>query len=109
MTKTEEQLIPILIKIIKRGTENHPICGKRIVKFIMDKKDDLGFKSNFTETSLRKCVNHIRTWGLLPIIANGDGYYTSNEPKEIIKMALSLERRVSSILSAAKGLRDLAN
>ena len=61
-----------------------------------------------TESKLRKCINYIRTNGLLPVIADDNGYYITNDPIVIRDMAASLRRRTASINAAAGGLEELA-
>ena len=55
----------------------------------------------FSGAKLRKCVNYIRSKGLLPIIATNKGYYTSTDKKQI----KSLEERANSIRKCAQGLK----
>ncbi len=48
---------------------------------------------------LRKIINFIRTHQLVKnLIANSDGYYISNDSKEIDDYILSLNQRINSII-----------
>lgn len=111
LTKEESEIIlPLVIKLLRtQSNPNNPLYGKRIVDFINYKQPLLGFKSSMTEIRLRKCINYIRTNGLLPIISDEGGYYVTNDPIIIRDMAASLRRRVASINAAASGLEMLAN
>ena len=111
LTKEELNIIlPVIMRLLRtKSTKNNPLYGARIVDFLNLKKEDIGFKNAMTESKLRKCINYIRTNGLLPIIADDNGYYVSNDPIVIRDMAASLRRRTASINAAASGLEDLAN
>lgn len=111
LTKEEKNIIlPVVMRLLReKSTRNNPVYGKRIVDWLNFKKEEIGFTSAMTETRLRKCINYIRTNGLLPVIADDNGYYVTNDPIVIREMAQSLRRRVASINAAAGGLEELAN
>jgi len=111
LTKEEQNIIlPMIMRVLRtKSTKNNPLYGARIVDFINLKREELDIKGTMTETKLRKCINYIRTNGLLPVIADDNGYYVSNDPAIIRDMAQSLKRRVAAINAAASGLEDLAN
>lgn len=56
-------------------------------------------------TRLRKWVNHMRSTGALPILANQDGYFLTYNKAELEKQVQSLDERANSIRNAADGLR----
>lgn len=107
LTHEELKLIPLLICGFKTHKKNNPITAPAIValvnKYCNDKK--LGLK--ITEVRLRKCVNYIRANAMLPVMAASNGYYVSNDKKEIEKQIQSLLERAASIESCAKGLQNI--
>jgi hypothetical protein len=107
---TEEQniLLPKLIKVLNKTSKTKTLYAPEIVIGFNNHMNKWGYKGTFTETRLRKLINHIRYHGILPIISGPHGYYITNDKKEIIEMAKSLEERAESILSGAKGLRQYA-
>lgn len=111
LTKEEANIIlPVIMKMLRtKSTQTSPLHGARIVDWLNYKREDIGFKSPMTESKLRKCINYIRTNGLLPVIADDHGYYITSEPAVIRDMAQSLRRRTDAILAAAKGLESLAD
>ena len=56
-----------------------------------------------SDVYIRKVINDYRSDGI-PICSNRQGYYYSEEPKEIIETIASLKRRVASIQRAIDGL-----
>lgn len=111
LTKEETNIIlPVVMRMLRtKSSKNNPLYGQRIVDFLNLKKDEIGFRNPMTDTKLRKCINYLRTNGLMPIIADDNGYYVSNDPTVIRDMAASLRRRTAAIEAAASGLEDLAN
>lgn len=111
LTKEEMNIIlPVVMRILReKSSPTNQLYGKRIVDWLNYKQERIGFKSAMTETRLRKCINYIRTNGLLPVIADDNGYYLTNDPIVIREMAESLRRRVASINAAASGLDSLAD
>jgi hypothetical protein len=110
LTKEELNIIlPMVMRLLReKSTKNNPLYGARIVDWLNYKREDIGFNSPMTESKLRKCINYIRTNGLLPVIADDNGYYITNDPIVIRDMAASLRRRTASINAAAGGLEELA-
>lgn len=104
LTDEEKQMIPILITGFKKYTKDNPIKGAEIVKSINQKKESFGIKS-FSEARLRKLTNHIRSEGMLPIIATSKGYYVSYDKTEIENQIKSLQERAEAILNSANGLK----
>jgi hypothetical protein len=104
LNELELLLIPNLINGFKNKTKQNPIKAPDIVKamnvFLSNKK----IKLKFTEPKLRKCVNHIRKNGLIPLIATSNGYYVTNDKEEILAQIESLTQRANSMLAGASGL-----
>jgi hypothetical protein len=98
LTEYELSLIPILIKGFNLHNKENPIKEPEIVKCLREK----GFK--ISGVRLRKCVNHIRSNSLIPLIATHLGYYTSNDQIEIENQIKSLRQRAYSINKCADGL-----
>jgi hypothetical protein len=111
LTKEEAGIIlPMVMRLLRaKATKNNPLYGARIVDFLNFKREEIGFKNAMTESRLRKCINYIRTNGLMPVIADEHGYYITKDPIIIRDMAASLRRRTQAINAAAAGLEDLAN
>ena len=111
LTKEEANtILPMIMKALReKSSISNPLHGARIVEWLNWKREAIGFKSPMTESRLRKCINFIRTNGLLPVIADDGGYYITNEPAVIRDMAQSLRRRTAAILAAAGGLETLAD
>jgi hypothetical protein len=86
------------------GKQN-PIKAAEIVSSMNKFLEENHFEIRITEARLRKCCNHIRTNGILPLIATSSGYYVSNDKEEIRTQIQSLYERASSIKRSADGLR----
>lgn len=107
LTEEELTLIPVLVAGFKRRTKDNPIKAPQIVKLVNEFMQGKGSKVKLSEPRLRKCVNHIRTNGLLPLIATSHGYYVSTDPQEIKSQIQSLYERASSIRRCADGMASL--
>lgn len=101
----ELKLVDIIIDGLKKRGKAEALKGEEICKRINEKKEKLGLQKNLTEARLRKITNHIRTNGLLPIIATSKGYYCSYNYLEIKAQIESLEERAKAIMASADGLR----
>jgi hypothetical protein len=108
LSPEELRIIPFLIGGFKKRTKENPIKAPEIVESVNNQREKLKLpeKYKFSEARLRKISNHIRTNGLLPLIATSSGYFTSNDPEEIQKQIDSLEERASAIQRSADGLRE---
>lgn len=108
---TEEKniVLPVLLKALKRGTEDKPLVSDRIVKWFNENKEQIGMKTNFTAARLRKLTNYCRTNGISPVIANSKGYYISNKKKDLVELKLSLISRIESLQAVVKGIDDMMN
>lgn len=102
LSESEMFLIPLMIRGLETKTKDNPIKSHEIVASM---NTYLKGKIKFTDARLRKCVNHIRTNGILPVIATSKGYYVSNDRQEIIEQIESLTQRANSIKSCANGLK----
>lgn len=108
-TEEKDIVLPVLLKALKKGTEEEPLVSDRIVKWFNDNKDQIGMKSVFTATRLRKLTNYCRTNGISPIIANNKGYYISNKKKDLVELKLSILSRIESLQAVVKGIDDMMN
>jgi hypothetical protein len=104
-----DKLIPILLKMLKaKSSYDRPITSDIIIKWFNENKQKTGMEKTICSPTLRKAINYIRTSGIAPVMSNSNGYFMCDDPKEIYKIAISLEQRAESINTAAKGLRELA-
>lgn len=110
-THTEElsidelKLVPTFVRAFTKYTKDNPIKAPQIVE---------RFNANTTgkklsEPKLRKIVNHIRSYGLLPLMSTSHGYFVSDEINDIKSQIKSLEERARSIQRCADGLKKLIN
>jgi len=104
-----DKMIPILIRLLKaKSSSDRPIKADTIMKWFNENKHKTQMTKAVCPANLRKAINYIRTTGIAPVMSGSNGYYITDDPKEIYKIAISLEQRAESINAAAKGLRDLA-
>lgn len=108
-TEEKDIVLPMLLKALKKGTEEKPLVSDRIVKWFNDNKESIGMKSNFSAARLRKLTNYCRTFAIAPVIANSKGYYISNKKKDLVELKLSLISRIESLQAAVKGIDDMMN
>lgn len=106
-TEEKDLILPLLIKALKKGTEEHPIVSDRIVKWFNDNKEKIGMTSNFTAARLRKLSNYCRTFAIAPVIANSKGYYISNKKKDLLELKMSLISRIESLQASVKGIDNM--
>jgi hypothetical protein len=105
LTEIELSIIPYLINGLKTKTKDNPIKAPDIVNAMNVFFTHKEIAIKMTEPRLRKCVNHIRSIGALPIIATSKGYYVSNDNLDILEQIESLTQRANSMLKSAKGLK----
>lgn len=108
-TEEKDIVLPVLLKALKKGTEDKPLVSDRIVKWFNENKQQIGMKSNFSAARLRKLSNYCRTFAIAPVIANSKGYYISNKKKDLVELKLSLISRIESLQAAVKGIDDMMN
>ncbi len=106
-TEEKDIVLPVLLKALKKGTEEQPLVSDKIVKWFNNNKDRIGMKSSFTSTRLRKLTNYCRTNAIAPIIANSKGYYISNKKKDLVELKMSLISRIESLQAVVKGIDDM--
>ena len=108
LTDDEKKLIQPMIAGFKKRTVENPIKAPDIVKAINISFYETGvINKKFSEVKLRKIVNYIRSYSLLPLIATSKGYYTSYNAEDIESQIRSLGQRVSSIQSCMNGLKKI--
>ena len=99
LNRDEMSWIQPLINGFKKRHKGNPIKAPEIIKGMRKH----GYR--ITEPRLRKCVNYIRTNGLLPLIATSKGYYVTHNTQEIKSQIESLYQRANSIARCADGLK----
>ena len=104
ITKQESVLLPILVKLLKKHGKRNPIKAPDIALYMTDRKYELGFNTQFPESSLRKYAAIIRGSGMLPLIASRRGYYISYNDNEIRNAMVSMNERGHKIMKAARGM-----
>jgi poly-D-alanine transfer protein DltD len=102
------RIMNVLMSGFKNRNKSNPIKAKEIIETVNSKSAYYGLNKKLTGALLRKICNHIRSNGLLPLIATSNGYYCSNDKSEIEKQIKSLNERAAAILSAANGLKVFA-
>lgn len=108
-TEEKDIVLPVLLKALRKGTEEQPLVSDRIVKWFNENKVQIGMKSAFTASRLRKLTNYCRTNGIVPIIANSKGYYISNKKKDLVELKMSIISRIESLQAVVKGIDDMMN
>jgi len=87
------------------GKSDKPVHTHKLVSQI---NTILNFENSksFGEPTLRKVINYIRAKSLSPIVSiNGTGYEISLSKNKIKAQIDSLNKRASSIISSAHGLK----
>jgi hypothetical protein len=105
LNERELKLIPLLISGFKSHGVDDPIKAPEIVKKMNEYLSANNFGLKMTEPRLRKCCNHIRANGMIPLIATSQGYYVSKDPEIIQSQINSLIERANSIMNCAEGLK----
>jgi len=109
LSESEKHLLPCVEIVLKKFATKENSCKSfslcEIINqlYIMEN----GFIGEFVPMNgvrLRKCVNHLRRNGILPVIATKDGYYVTNNQKELADQIKSLNERAAGIMAAANGL-----
>ncbi len=101
----ELKLIPLLIAGFKSYNKDNTIKSNKVVERLNYHLIANNYKIKLTDARLRKLVNHIRTNGLLPLMASSKGYYVSFDKKDIESQIKSLKQRANSINGCAEGLK----
>ena len=98
LSREELALIPLIINGMSGHKKSNPIKAIDIVEGM--KK----IAKSFNDRRLRKLVNHIRSSGMMAIIATEKGYYSTTDINEINEQITSLHDRSSAIENSARGL-----
>ena len=99
---SHETILSERLPIARDGPENQ-ITGVSICAMV-NVMYQRGTNTKLTGARLRKIVNHLRTNGILPIIATQKGYCSSYDTETIQAQIRSLKERAAGIRSAAHGL-----
>lgn len=105
LNEEELKLVDIIMDGLRKRGKEEALKGEEICERINKNMEKLGLKKKLTDARLRKITNHIRTNGLMPIIATSKGYYCSYNHLEIKAQIESLEERAQAIMASADGLR----
>ena len=100
------QLSKVLFLYFKNMKQEKPKKSFEIVEYVNDFHPT---ETKFNDVRLRKIVNHYRTNGLLPIMSNSNGYFTSYDTDMVLTMVKSLTQRATSINDASNGLEKIKN
>jgi hypothetical protein len=104
LSDKELAIVPSIVKAFRKYTKENPIKSPEIVT-----RYNAGIKKGdviLNGVRLRKIVNHIRSYGMLPLIATSKGYYVSYDKEEIKLQITSLRERANSIENCAIGLQE---
>ena len=105
LTSEEMEILPIVVHGFRNYKKEIPIKAELIVTRMNEFLSTRGFKTRMTQPRLRKMVNYIRTNGIIPLIANSHGYFTSDCKETIQEQIKSLQERANSIQRCAEGLK----
>jgi hypothetical protein len=105
LSNEELDIIPIVVHGFKKYTKENTIKAEQIVTRLNEYLKNNGYKIRMTQPRLRKMVNYIRTFSLIPLIATSNGYFTSDCKETIQDQVKSLQERASSILRCAEGMK----
>jgi hypothetical protein len=99
LTELELKLLPVVAKGLskKLGSAN-AVSNKAICEGLLKT-----YNIHVSEVRIRKIINHIRMHDLVPgLVANGCGYYVTQNPDEVKEYINSLIGREQAI----KGIRE---
>lgn len=102
--------LPMLKKFFKKAyKKNKKYTAGKIIKIFQEYNEKNGFifSSKFTEARLRKLTNYMRVNAILPIIADGEGYFISYIVEDLDAEINSLNSRIKSMEMAKQGLEDM--
>lgn len=103
LTEVEKKLLPGIVRGLSTyiGSAN-AISNQEIIEKVFSKR-----KIKLSEARVRKIINHIRVNGLLPgLVANGCGYYITNNIIELREYDKSLAGREMAIHAVRDKLRE---
>lgn len=96
LNDVEKTQLPYVIKILY-GIRS-PLKTPEVLALLS------GVGVKITGVRLRKFINLIRSFGLVPVIGTSRGYYTSFAHDEIKKQIKSMRERADAINNAADGM-----
>jgi hypothetical protein len=105
LTAEEMEILNIVIHGFRQYKKTNPIKSELIVTRMNQYLQNNGYKIKMTGVRLRKMVNYIRSNSLIPLIANSQGYFTSDCKQTILEQITSLQERANSIENAVQGLK----
>jgi hypothetical protein len=105
LTSEEMEILPIVVHGFRNYKKENPIKSELIVTRMNEYLNTKGYKTKMNGPRLRKIVNYIRTNGIIPLIANSNGYFTTDCKKTIEEQINSLNQRANSIKNCAIGLQ----
>lgn len=99
-----ETLLPVFLTCLsKHNGKEEAITSVQIVKGMRRH----GYKCR--DVNVRKVINHIRIYGLIPnLLATSSGYYVSNDKEEIRLYIESLRQRESAIRAVRRSIEAQA-
>ena len=102
-TYESEVIVPALAEILKdRIGASAALNNGRLCSIL----EERGFHT-LNPSRIRKCINHIRTHGLVPhLIAGNGGYYCASSIAEVERYIESLDQRASAIIAVKNALRE---
>ncbi len=109
LSQDELSLVPMLMDGFARHGEKNPIKAPQIVEDFNKYLETKKIPYKLSEVKLRKFCHHIRSQGLLPLIANSSGYFVSYNPEIIKEQMESLRQRANSIKNCVHGLQKCLN
>jgi hypothetical protein len=94
LTELEQQLLPVVVRgLSKKLGASNAVTNKAICEGLLKT-----YKIDVSEARIRKLINHIRMHNLVPgLVANGCGYFISNNPDEVKNYIQSLYGREQAI------------
>jgi len=99
INKTEMQIVSVLISILEKSEK--PLHTTELLSQI-----NKTLETSFPQSTLRKVINYIRAKSLSPIVCiKGTGYEITTSNRKIKEQIHSLNKRASSIVSSAHGLK----
>lgn len=102
ITEKEKALVPVLLKGFERHIgKGQAITSKEIIDGVFNYS---GVKIN--EARLRMIINYIRHKHIPNLMATSNGYYVSNDFRELVDYLESLEGRESAIRSIRINLKN---
>lgn len=102
-TYEQDMLVPVIVAGLKTRIGAKNAMRSTDIAALLVKR---GYPP-ISGSRVRKCINHIRTYGLVPhLIANSRGYFVATSVEEVERYASSLQQRANSILSVKKALTE---